>query len=177
MDFNDWLLLQESNMPQLFTSTVLAFPRTRKRQHAVDEIDIMSHSWTPYLGVKTLFLKGLARNDTNGHEYNPIILFKKVRFQESRTGRNIVEISRDGRRYFFEKLSPRNEVQVRCNCKDFYWRFNYQDKLDRSLWGRVRTKYEAIYNPGASNPLQMPGMCKHIIKLAQVLNNSGIMEG
>ena len=178
MDFNEWLVLQESNMQQLYTSTELAFPRTRKRQHAVDEIDILSFSWTPYLGVNTLFLKALAKNETNGREYNPIILFKKVRYHDARDSRNLVEIAdKDGRRHLLERLSQRNEVQVRCDCKDFYWRFNYEDKLDRSLWGRVRAKYEALYNPGSSNPLEMPGVCKHIIKLAQVLNKSGIMEG
>jgi hypothetical protein len=177
MDFNEWFLLRETSLNQLYDSTVDAFPRARKRQNAIHEIDIRSVSWTPYKGVRTLFAKGFARNEFNGMEYNPIILFKRVNYHDSSSGRNVVEITaNNGLSYYFEKISHNNDVLVRCNCKDFYWRFNYEDKRDQSLWGRVRAKYEAKFNPGASNPLEMPGMCKHLIKLAQSLSQAGILE-
>ncbi len=178
MDFNEWLVLNEANINDLYSSTVRAFPRTRKRQHSVDEVEIRSVSFTPYRGVRTLFLKGAARNENTGKEYSPIILFKRVSYHDSRDVRGLVEIAAsDGRVYLIERLNPRNNVLVRCNCPDFYWRFNYEDKIHQNLWGRMRAKYEALYNPGSSNPLQLPGMCKHLIKLSQTLGNSGILEG
>lgn len=177
MNFNDYLLIKESNLYDLYKSTVQAFPKTAKRQHAIDEIVIKQMNWLPYKGVKTLFVKGLAKNEGNGKEYNPIILFKKVNYHNSKDNRNWVEIvASDGRNYFFDKLNANNEVVLRCNCNDFYWRFNFEDRKDKSLYGTVRKKYEAKTNPGSSNPLELPGMCKHLIKLARSLNDAGILE-
>ena len=176
MKFCNWMTLKESNLQDLYTSTVRAFPRTTKRQNSIDEINIASVSWTPYLGVRTLFVKGLAQNESNRKEYNPIILFKNVKYNDSKK-QNFVEITAsDGSKYFFQKLNNDNEVLLRCNCMDFTWRFNYEDKRDSSLWGKVRKKYEAKERPGSSNPLQLPGMCKHLIKLAKSLQYADILE-
>ena len=178
MEFYNWLSLHESNLQGLYSNTVRAFPRTTKRQYAIDEIKIIDMSWLPYKGVRTLFVKGLAKNEENGKEYKPIILFKNVRYKDSNDRNNLAEIdATDGRKYFFEKLSDQNDVVLRCNCNDFHWRWNYTDKLDKSLYGSVRKKYEAKEKPGSSNPLELPGMCKHLIKLAKSLNDANILEG
>ena len=177
MKFYDWKLLRESNLGELYDDTVRAFPRTTKRQHSIDEIEIVGLSCLPYLGVRTLFVKGTAKNEGNGKEYKPIILFKNVRYKESNDSRLWAEIvASDGRKYFFEKLSDRNDVVLRCNCMDFHWRWNHTDYIDKSLYGSVRKKYEAKERPGSSNPLGLPGMCKHLIKLAKSLNEARILE-
>lgn len=177
MEFYNWMLLRESNLEELYSDTVRAFPRTTKRQHSIDEIRIVDWSWTPYKGVRTLFVKGFVKNEGNGKEYNPIILFKDVRFKNSNDRRQWTEIvASDGRKYFFEKLNNQNDVVLRCNCMDFRWRWNFTDHLDKSLYGSVRKKYEAKERPGTSNPLGLPGMCKHLIKLAKSLNEADILE-
>lgn len=177
MHFLNWLNLQESNLSDIYTNTVQAFPRTTKRQYSTDLIEIVELKWTPYLGVKTLFVKGLADSKESGNLYNPMLLFKGVNYDNHKNEKNWVEIvASDGRNYFLEKLTTRNEVLVRCDCADFNWRFNYFDHKDRSLYGRVRRKYEAINNPGSANPLELSGMCKHLIKLAISLNHAGILE-
>lgn len=178
MRFNKWINLQESNLQDLYTSTVQAFPRTTKRQHAIDPVEIVEINWTPFLGVNTLFIKALAHSGESGKEYNPMILFKNVAYHPSKTNENWIEIAaNDGQNYVFEKLNGDNEILVRCNCADFSWRFNYFDHEDRSLYGKVRRKYEANVNPGSANPLEMPGMCKHLIKLTRTLDHAGILEG
>lgn len=165
---------QETNLQNLFHSAVKAFPKTTRRQHAIDEIRIAHINWTPFLGVKTLFVKGLAQNMENHHEYNPMILFKNVSYQQKKE--NHVQIqANDGKKYIFEKLKD-NDVLVRCNCEDFKWRFNFTDYEDESLYGKVRKKYEAKYSPGSSNPLEMPGMCKHVMKLMKALTSAGVLE-
>jgi hypothetical protein len=176
MRFNKWIILQESNLQDLYASTVQAFPLTTKRQHATDPIQIVELNWTPFLGVHTLFIKGTAQSGDN--QYNPVILFKGVSYHPTKDHHEWIEIvANDGRNYVFEKLNNTNEVLVRCNCADFSWRFNYFDHQDQSLYGRVRRKYEANTNPGSANPLEMPGMCKHLIKLAYSLNQAGILGG
>lgn len=173
MRFQNWLDIREGTIHQLYTSTVAAFPRTTKRQHSTDPIKIVELNWTPFLGVKTLFIKGLAQSDS-GKEYRPMILFKNVSYGE---GENMVEIvASDGKNYVFEKLTDETEVLVRCDCKDFNFRFNFADNQNKFLYGKVRRKYEAHVNPGSANPLGLPGMCKHLIKLTTSLRHAGILE-
>jgi hypothetical protein len=176
MKFYDWLNINESNLNGLYTSTVLAFPKTRKRQYAIDEIKIAYISATPFQGVRTLFIKGLAKNEQNETEYRPMILFKNVIYHNSKNENWAEMIASNGQKFFFEKLNLKKEVVLRCECNDFKWRFNFEDHRDRSLYGRVRKKYEAKINPGSSNPLEMPGMCKHLIKLVNSLHHNGILE-
>ena len=163
--------LEESTIYSLYKSSVDAFPGTNKRQHVVDSIRIVELNWNPFIGMNTLFLKSRARSDS-GKEYNPMILFKDVNYNESEVG----IIANDGKQYSFQKLKfDRNEVLLRCNCQDFHWRFNYYDHVDRSLYGRKRKKYEAITNKSA-NPKEMPGMCKHLMSMSSMLKDSGVIE-
>ena len=168
MDFSGWL--NESSLNDLYNSAVAAFPKTTLRQHAVDPIRIVDLSIIPYKGMKTIYFKGLAQNE--GREYNPVILFKAVSY-DSQSPNSIRIVADDGFEYVLGKLSPAaNEVAVRCNCPDFYWRFNYYDHLDQSLYGRKRTEYVGSYR---INPKEMPGMCKHLMSLTRALTDSGIL--
>jgi hypothetical protein len=177
MLFQEWLVLDESNLHQLYASTVQAFPRTTKRQHAIDPVRIVELSWNPFVGVGTLFIKGLAQSGESGKEYNPMVLFKGVNYHDSKDSQDWIEIvASDGRNYIFDKLNDENKVLVRCNCPDFAWRFNYFNHQDGSLYGRVRRKYEANTAPGTANPQELPGMCKHLIKLVRALDHAGILE-
>jgi hypothetical protein len=173
MNFEQWLI--ESTLPELYHNSVIAFPETKKRQHATDTIKITHLNWVPYLGVKTLFVKGLAQNE--GREHTPIIVFKKVQYREQK-GKNIIPlIDNLGKKYFLDQLSfDENEVLVRCDCGDHAWRFRHFNSLDKSLYGRDRKKYEAKYRPGSANPQELPGLCKHLIKLGKTLYESGIIQ-
>ncbi|MCK9458640.1 MAG: hypothetical protein M0R80_03290 [Proteobacteria bacterium] len=171
MEFSNWIL-QESSLNDLYQSAVEAFPRTTKRQHATQPIKIVELTWVPYRGVKTLFVKAMARNE--GRVYNPIIVFKKVHYLESG---GIALKDKNGQRYFVEQLSlQNNDVLVRCQCGDFYWRGTHFNKLDHSLYGPDRKKYEAKHNPGSANPTESPIVCKHLMKMMEVLHNSGFAK-
>ena len=161
----------ESSLEDLYQSAVAAFPNTTMRQHATHPIVITNLRWTPFIGVKTLFIKALAQNE--GREYNPIILFKNVDY-----GKDQVKITdSNGREVSFGRLSLENtDVVLRCNCKDFYWRFNYYDHVDKSLYGRKRAPYESKGICPPANPLEMPGMCKHLMKTSHVLREAGIFS-
>lgn len=164
----------ESTLNDLHTSAVNAFPNTRKRQHAIDPIRIVEVTWTPYLGMKTLFTSGRA--SSGDKEYKPLILFKNVAYHENNAQGLVGLAASDGQDYFLEKINlADHDVVVRCNCPDFHWRFNYFDHLDKSLYGRKRAPYQALFNPGSANPQEMPGICKHIMKFARVLSQSGIV--
>lgn len=182
MRFDRWIdchkCLNESSLNDLYQSTVQAFPRTRKRQHAVDPVKIVELTWTPYLGVRTLFVKGRADSGESGKEYQPMVLFKGVQYHPAKENQDWIElVASDGRLYVFERLSyADNDVLLRCDCADFKWRFNYYDHVDKSLYGSKRRKYESAGGAPA-NPMEMPGMCKHLIKLVQSLDHAGLLEG
>ena len=163
-------LFTESSLEELYASAVAAFPKTRMRQHAIQPIVVESISWTPYLGLGTLFIKGEVRNETR--HYSPLVLFKGVNY-----GLKEVKITAsNGKEYEFGKLSEeQTDCTVRCDCPDFRWRFAWYNKLDRSLFGRAPTKYESNGGPPA-NPKQLPGMCKHLIQLATALQHAGIFQ-
>lgn len=165
--------LFESSLTDLYSSTIQAFPNTGLRQHATHPIRITNIRWTPFQGMRTLFVKGLAQSE--GNEYNPIILFKRVNF-------NLNELklaASDGVEYTMGKISLENtDVSVRCNCPDFRWRFSYYDHVDKSLYGTKPRKYVRVEgsNRPPANPLKLPGMCKHIIKLVEALQQARLFK-
>jgi len=160
----------EASLNDLYQNSVEAFPLTTMRQHATHPIKITNLRWTPYVGVRTLFIKALAQNE--GKEYNSIVLFKKVNYD----GDEVMITASNGGEYSFDKLSAENtDVVLRCNCPDFYWRFNYYNSLDKALYGRKRAHYESKGVCPPANPMEMPGMCKHLMKTAHVLREAGIL--
>jgi len=160
--------INESSFIDLYLSTIKAFPKTKKRQNAVDPVVVEQLRWIPFKGVKTLFIKGFIRNESK--HYNTIILFKNINYNKN----EVRIIASDNLKYNFGKISlENNDMMIRCNCKDFYYRFNYYNHLDKSLYGVKMSKYYGEGNKPA-NPLELPGMCKHIIATAKVLKDSGL---
>lgn len=170
--FENWLI-EESSVSELYQSTVDAFPNTTKRQYATQPIQISNLYLSPYKGVRTLFMRSLAQNE--GREYYPIILFKNVKYEDLPSSKTLSLKTETGN-FNISPLSINQDVVLRCNCNDFKWRFNYTDHLNKSLYGTKAKKYEAKFNPGSSNPLKMPGMCKHLIKMVEVISNSGLIK-
>ena len=166
--------LYESSYNDLYDSAVEAFPHTTMRQHATQPIKVSHFEIVPFVGMHTLFIKAHAVNE--GRHYEPIILVKGVLYEQQITPGVIEIIGSDDRLYHLHRPSlENNDIRVRCNCKDFYWRFNYYDHLDHSLYGRKRAPYVALHNSGSANPEEMPGMCKHLMKMAEVLQASGVI--
>jgi hypothetical protein len=162
--------LNESSIEKLYNSSVRAFPDTTLRQHAVQPIIIESLRWMPFVSMKTLFVKGNARNEDR--HYTTIILFKEVNYNSQ----ELKLKASDGKIYKFAKLSlENNNVSIRCSCPDFKWRFNYYNHLDESLFGKKRKKYEGTTGVSA-NPKELPGMCKHIMATTKVLFDAGLFN-
>ena len=171
MNFLDWFQIQESSLNDLFQSTVAAFPTTTKRQYATDTIKITNLYWMPFTGMKTLFVRALAQNE--GREYNPVILFKNVEF----VNEGVELIASNGKSYAVKPISlENNHVLLRCQCGDFYWRGNYADHLDKSLYGKKRKKYESLGIRPPVNPDNASMMCKHLIKMVKVLKEAKILS-
>lgn len=166
-------LLDESSLVQLYHSAVNAFPNTMRRQHSTDTIKVVSLDWIPFLGMKTLFVKGRVENE--GRNYDTIILFKNVNYDIQEQDRQCVHLqASDGGYYKFKKIDEgKTEVVLRCSCPDFRWRFSYYNHLEGSLYGRKPKAYKGSGGAPA-NPLQMEGCCKHLMKTVKALSRAGI---
>jgi hypothetical protein len=167
-----WL---ETSLEDLYSNTLRAFPTTVKRQNSVDEVKIEHLDWVPFKGVRTLFVKGQARRDESKNEC--IMLFKGIKYHEENAP-GLVEIkASNGETVFVEPLSYKaTDVLVRCTCKDFHWRMTHFNKMDGSLFGRDRKEYEALSRPGTSNPMEMAGLCKHLMKMSKVLSEASLLK-
>lgn len=167
-----WL---EASLEELYANTVKAFPDTEKRQNSVDEVKIEHLEWVPFRGVRTLFVKGQARRDGSKNEC--IMLFKGVVYHE-KDGPGLVEVgASNGETVYLEPLSYKStDVLVRCTCKDFHWRMTHFNKMDGSLFGRDRKEYQAVSRPGTSNPMELAGLCKHLIKMSKVLSEASLLR-
>lgn len=165
----------ESSLNRLYNNAVQAFPHTKKRQYATDTVAVTQLEWMPYIGMRTLFLKGHV-NNSDGGEYDPMILFKNVKYH-SNIKKGLVEIisSDTNQKYFLEILNGnKNDVLLRCECKDYFWRFNYYNNLEKSNYSQVRKPYDGSYRV---NPKEMSGMCKHLMALGIKLQEAGIVNG
>ena len=127
----------------MYQSAVDAFPDTTKRQHSTQPLRVVDLHWTPYAGMNTLFIRGLVQNENK--EYNPIILFKGVNYNVNPQDGTTIKIqASNGVPHILKQLTYEDhDVVVRCNCKDYYYRFNYYNHLDGSQYGRKRAKYES----------------------------------
>ena len=172
MDFWDWLV--ESSLSDLEQSAIEAFPTTSKRQFATQPIKITSIRWIPYVGMRTLYVRGMAQSE--GREYNPVILFTDVKYHPELSPGLVEIVATDGSQHILEKLSAADtDVRVSCNCPDFKWRFRYYNFVDHSLQGPKGKKYDAEGNRPPANPTESPGLCKHLMKFSSVLHQANLL--
>jgi hypothetical protein len=163
--------LWESSLADLHQSAVDAFPLTTKRQHVVGPIQIDEVRATPFLGMNTLLFRCRAINEDR--IYNPVILLLNVNFNGDGAS---IEASDNHQIYSFEPLSEHDtDSRVRCQCGDYYWRAQYANWLDRSLYGSNRKPYENMGLRGPANPNDSPMLCKHLMKLVEKLRQDGII--
>lgn len=167
-------MLFETSFYDLYKNIEFGFPNTQYRQHATHPISIKSINYLPFIGVKTLFIKAIAEN--NSKQYSPMVLFKRVNFSINES-KNSSIIDSNGKKYYFEQLSLKDtNLLVRCNCGDFKYRFSYYNHKDKSLYGKVVPKYESLGLRGPINPKEVSGFCKHCIKLFEVLENLHLIK-
>lgn len=164
-----------STVPDLEDNIAQAFPRTTKRQHATGEVDVNYVEFIPFVGVKYLHVRSTTLS--NGHNYQQAIQFMRVQFDQQETPDNVSIMGNDNVVYHVHPIKLNNHnVKVRCNCLDFHFRFANYNSTDKSLVGRPPPPYvrKTTTRPSV-NPEQVPGMCKHLLKVVEVLEQNGLV--
>ena len=169
-------LLLEISYSKLERETWRGFPHTTKRLNAVQEIDVNTVTFLPYLGTKMLLVTSDVQNVVNGNVYRPLIALVGVKFSEKKVPGWFTFVS-DGKRYWCEPVPiETSNVRVRCQCGDFNYRFSWYDHRNKALYGQpFKYQRKTDWYPPA-NPLEVPGVCKHIGRLARSLKTSGLFR-
>lgn len=169
-------LNEDSTEDQLDTNIRTAWPNTTKRQNATGEVVINNIQYIPYVGMKMLHVKSTSQS--NGHNYNQALQFVKVVFENADTDENVTATATDGTEFHCQPIDLTvHNCKVRCGCLDFYYRFSFQNSGDRSLVGRAPPLYQRKTTTRPSvNPTNVPGLCKHLLKLVEMLHGSGLVK-
>jgi hypothetical protein len=167
--------LNEMTTYQLDRSTHKAFGSTRNDSASQTSIGNIEFSATQDKGKAQLVVKSSVTGPT-GKRYDTIMIFKNVTFEQEDTAQNITVQGADGKQLHFDPYTTaRSDVQVRCGCMDFYWRFANWNAKHHALTGDKPAPYVKVSNRAPVNPLQKAGTCKHLYKLVQQLQNKGIV--
>jgi hypothetical protein len=165
-----------STVPDLDQNIRTAFPHTKKRQHVVHEVTIANVEYIPYIGMKMLHVRSTSMS--NSHAYSQSMQFLRVEFENAESDTAATFQASDGSDYHIVPVDLTNHnVKVRCNCLDFHFRFANYNSSDKSLVGRPPPPYQRkTQNRPSVNPDQVPGMCKHLLKLVETLQANGVIN-
>lgn len=167
-------LLEVSTVPDLDRNIRDAFPNTRKRQHVTHEVTVVSTEYIPYIGTKMLHVR--THTNSNGHEYHQAIQFNNVVFEKDDSPTNITIQDNTGVDFHIQPIKLNNiNVKVRCNCLDFYYRFATWNFGDKSIVGPKPKPYIKTTNRPPVNPDQVPGFCKHLIRVVEDMEKEGLL--
>lgn len=150
------------------------------RKHPLD-VDGKLVDIIPNLASGIITFRFRIKSSSNKNEgYNTWLQFYGIQFSDTPQSSNSVKIIRKdtGKPLYFEKISltnasKKNFVRVRCGCKDFEFRFAWEDLAKDALYGGRPRSYTR--KPGSNrpevNPEHYPGICKHLYWAARSLES------
>lgn len=120
------------------------------------------HDVTPNVRSKQLGFKGVVL----GTKVYPIlVVFNGVSYQDHADPDHPLQIDlKHGEKVYASRPSFRNsQVQVRCQCPDFYFTWQWWDSKVKALAGGKFPEYvRKTTTYPERNPGHLPGYCKHI---------------
>lgn len=173
-DLTQYLLI-ELTLPKLHKSAVDAFPRTKKRQHATDELKVAGIQFIPYEGA--LKIKAVIKNVNDGKTYDSTIFVNNIVYEKEDSPKLITFTGSDGEDYHIRPIPAlSSHAKVHCECLDFRWRFAEWNYNKDALDGKKPDQYIPKTNRPPANPTQSPGICKHLMKMIETLENSNLIK-
>jgi len=169
------IIITESSLDDMARSIKIGFPNTTKREHIVNSVNITGLNLVPYVGMRVLLAVGTA--SSNGNTYKPVIQFLKVNYMNESTDDNVTFKATGNQEFNIEPInSELTQIKVRCNCLDYYYRFAFYNNNQGDHYPPKAKPYirkTTTYPP--ANPQKVPGVCKHILKLADFLEKTQII--
>lgn len=150
----------------LLESTPKVAPKTTDsvREPKVSNLDLNYDT-----GAKRITYSAKVRSNTTNTNYDVLIEFSSV---EPTQGLTEEEIQQG----FQPKPSLNdNEIKVFCNCTNYRFRFDEANRSNGAGTGPIFPKYVRKTNRAPNNPMQLPGMCSHVIELVNYLIHQGFI--
>ena len=166
--------LEEQTADQLIGSTKRAFPTTKREIKANSDAKINSVAITGNQRQKFILAKFDIQGKTD--QYKTSIKIEQATITDEPTGTTVEIAEPTGDTLNAEPtLASKNNVKLRCTCKDFTWRFSRQDAKVKALNGPVPSLQSKGLRPSV-NPTWAPGACKHIHAALDHLKKIGILK-
>ncbi|PPD55681.1 MAG: hypothetical protein CTY12_00045 [Methylotenera sp.] len=169
-------LFEDATIPQLQQSIEQGFPDTKKRQHATNEVQVAAYQYIPKTNVKLLQVVSNT-NSQSGGRYNQVIVLRDVQYDMADSATNI-SIDRGGKKFYVKPVAfNTTNVAVSCNCPDYIMRFAHTNAENNCHVGQLPPQYirKTTDRPSA-NPNHVPGMCKHLLKMTEDLQRTGLLN-
>ena len=132
---------------------------------------------TPTVRTKMMTV---SANSRGTKLWQQVINFFKVDYVEEQDQQHPLSAqTKQGQTVFAAQLRvTENPVTVRCNCPDFFFTWNYHDRNNpqgNALFGRIANYQRKTTTYPARNPIEVPGVCKHIIGVTERLRRDRIL--
>ncbi len=158
-------MIVESSMRELIANTE-RIPTT-KRHHIANQVVIVRGFEAQRLGEDDVLFSAVT---SEGH--NPKIRVKVTEDEHSPTTVNLG----DTQVHITPVSVASDDVQVSCDCDDFFFRFARINSKYGVLFGRI----DRVYIPKGTRHVgpvsTVPAVCKHIIKFTHLLRSHNIMK-
>lgn len=173
--------LAETTYADLERNTINSMPG-RNRAEQTASVQIRNLQLVPYEGA--LGVDSQVNSINSGSAYQPQIVFLDVNYIQTEGDESVENDpntvtfqAADGKDYTIEPIYlSRNNCKVRCTCLDFRWRFAMYNDKDGSLFGNGPGVYQNKTQREPGNPQQVPGVCKHILKLVAELTQNQVVR-
>lgn len=132
----------------------------------------------PSVGVKTLTFFGEIPSFTRGEAgYNQTIMFKNVEFseEEPQVDKEQWYKLEDKDLWYKKPKLDKNDVSLRCGCRDFQHRISYYLPKNKALYGNV-ISYKKKTNRPPLNPQGINFICKHLKNFTLALIQKGFIQ-
>jgi hypothetical protein len=170
------ILNEDATLPELRTNIEQGFPDTRRRQHITHQVSIANIKYTPLQSQRLIRI--ISQTNSNGNQYTQFIDLKDVEIQPQHSSTATVPITKAlGGTVYVTAAPLSTNVGVGCSCQDYRMRFFQYNQSNQCHAGPRPEQYTRVTTDRPEvNPSHVPGMCKHIIKVVDVLTNKGIIS-
>lgn len=172
--------LFEDNLAQLRTNIERGFPNTRARQHRANMVNVTKTEFIPYPQQYALLIRAAVRGEDG--TYNSRMLFRDVDYQDADNPNVVTFKAVNNEEYHIVPVfRDLHDVELGCTCLDYAWRFWMQNYQKDVQFGQGPSPYRRKTPPPPqgrpyANPMEVTGMCKHLIALSQSLEKTGILK-
>ncbi|TFH11190.1 MAG: hypothetical protein E4H14_01160 [Candidatus Thorarchaeota archaeon] len=165
---------EETTYNQLRQNIQVGFPDTQKRQHATGEVNVGNIQFVPVANG----LQINAQSRSNSHNYAQSMIFTGVETAPEGAPDTASYMGTDGETHNITPIAlAGSRAKVNCSCLDFHYRFAKLNYSADALVGNPPPLYQRkTQTRPPANPARVPGICKHIIRLVDMLKQQGILR-